>query len=174
MRMAVSAGGGSVRDLAARQRTRHGATDRVCTDQLLDAAGHQVHIKPLRAAVGGLEACVVPLADGTFRFICDDGASPGEPDDVACLEEPRQFRVSFRLAHELAHTVLGRMSFGARRDDHSSSATEARCDEFAILFLVDSQEALTAVRSGELAIEALAKRLNVPHRLVRAAAAATG
>lgn len=169
--MALSTSSRSVGELAARQRTRHGATDRVYTDQLLDAAGHQVHIRPLRAAVGGLEACVVPLADGTFRFICDDAASPGEPDDVACLEEPRQFRISFRLAHELAHTVLGRMSFGARRDGHSFSATEARCDEFATLFLVGPQDALAALHAGELAIEALARGLNVPDRLVREAAA---
>lgn len=62
------------------------------------AAGHQVQLKKLRAAEGGLEACVVPLQDGTYRFVCDDAPSPDDPQDVSSVRGPRQFRVSFRRA----------------------------------------------------------------------------
>lgn len=156
--------------VAERERIRHGARGRVRTDELLSAAGYEVQIKKLRAAEGGLEACVLPLNDRSYRFVCDDAASPDEPEDVASLHDPRQFRVSFRLAHELAHTALGIMAFGPRRGSHAASAVEARCDEFAVLFLVGRTEARHAVDRGELAVQSLAQGLNVPPRLVRIAA----
>ncbi len=167
----ATAVGESVAAVAARYRIRHGVSGRVRTDELLRASGHEVYIKPLRAAHGGLEACVVPLPSGGYRFVCDDSASPGQPDDVAQLDDPRQFRISFRLAHELAHTALDCMSFGRRRAAHSC-ATEARCDAFAVLFLVDRVEALTAVNDGEAAVRALAQELNVPPSVVKFAASA--
>jgi hypothetical protein len=150
----------------------HGAAGRVFTDKLLRDRGHEVQIKKLRAAKGGLEACVVPLPTGSYRFVCDDDPSPDEPDEVALLDDPRQFRVSFRLAHELAHTALGCMTFGARRGAHVASATEARCDAFAVLFLVDSVAALAAVNEGDAAARTLANSLNVPVSVVAAAASA--
>jgi hypothetical protein len=164
----------SIAAIAAHYRTAYGVEGQVRTDEVLRANGHDVNIKPLRAERGGLEACVVPLSDGTYRFVCDDRAAPGEPDDVADVGNPRQFRISFRLAHELAHTALRCMSFGTRRGSHSSSAIEARCDAFAVLFLVERDEALVAVTEGEGAVQGLARRLNIPPSVVRAAASATG
>ena len=156
--------------LADQERKRYGVGGGVRTDELLRAAGHEVQIKKLRAAAGGLEACVLPLGGGRHRFVCDDDASPGEPEEVERLRTPRQFRVSFRLAHELAHTVLDSMadatSFGAR----STSAIETRCDEFAALFLVGQAEARRAVDRGNPVVEALARGLDVPQYLVRIAA----
>jgi hypothetical protein len=155
------------------QRKRHGATGRVRTEALLRAAGHAVDIKTLRAAEGGLEACVIPLTADTYRFVCDDAAAPDEPDDVAGLAYPTQFRVSFRLAHELAHTTLGgRMAFASRHGAGAASAAEARCDGFAVLFLVDRADARRAVGEGEVAVRTFAQQLNVPPRFVRLAAAA--
>ena len=153
------------------QRIQHGVSGRIRTDEVLRAAGHEVHIKKLRAAENGLEACVVPLANGRYRFVCDDAASPDEPEDIASLLDPRQFRVSFRLAHELAHTVLGLMTFGARPGrSHGPSGAEGRCDMFAALFLVDPAEARQAVNTGELVVRRLANLLDVPTRLVQTAA----
>jgi hypothetical protein len=162
--------GSSILDVVDRERMRHGVSGRVRTDEVLRAAGHQVHIKTLRAAEGGLEACVLPLTDGRYRFVCDDAASPDEPPDIAGLHDPRQFRVSFRLAHELAHTALGLVAFGTHRGSHATSAVEARCDEFAALFLVDRAAARHAVNTGELVLQAFASELDLPPRLVRDAA----
>jgi hypothetical protein len=156
------------------QRRRLGAGDRVGIESLLRAAGHQVEIKTLRAAEGGLEACVMPLKRGNYRFVCDDAPAPDEPDDIACLPDPRQFRVSFRLAHELAHTALGgHMAFASRHGAGASSAGEARCDGFAVLFLVDRVEAREATDESDVVVRSLAQRLNVPPRLVRLAATCT-
>lgn len=168
----LARGRSSIPVLADRARRRHGASGRVRTDEVLRAAGHQVQLKKLRAAEGGLEACVVPLRDGSYRFVCDDAASPDDPRDVASLHDPRQFRISFRLAHELAHTALGLMDFGTRRGSHATSAVEARCDQFAVLFLVDRADARHAVDNGERAVQSLAQRLDVPPRLVELAATA--
>jgi hypothetical protein len=157
--------------VADRERRRHRTAGRVRMEALLRDAGHEVEIKTLRAAAGGLEACVIPLTGGSYRFVCDDAASPDEPDDVAGLADPRQFRVSFRLAHELAHTALGgRMAFASRRGS-AASATEARCDGFAVLFLVDRAEARHAVEESAVLVRSLARRLNVPRRFVGLAAA---
>lgn len=156
------------------ERRRLGAGDRVGTEALLRAAGHQVEIKTLRAAEGGLEACVMPLKRGNYRFVCDDAPAPDEPDDIACLPDPRSFRVSFRLAHELAHTALGgHMAFAARQGAGASAAAEARCDGFAVLFLVDRTAAREAADEGDVVVRSLAQRLNVPPRLVRLAAKCT-
>lgn len=159
--------------IADGERARHGASGQVRTDEILRSAGHQVQLKTLRAAQGGLEACVLPLQDGTYRFVCDGDASPYDPPDIEGVHDPRQFRVSFRLAHELAHTVLGLMHFGARRSSHAASATEIRCDEFAVLFLIERAGARHAVDEGEPAVQSLAHRLNVPPRLVEQAARST-
>jgi hypothetical protein len=168
--MAYAAINPAIAITAARERRRHGANGEVRTQELLCARGHQVEIKTLRAAEGGLEACVVPLNAGRYRFVCDDAAGPAEPMAVGGLRDPRQFRVSFRLAHELAHTTLGRMTFGSRRGDHASSAVEVRCDEFAVLFLVDPSEALEAVEHGDAAVHSFAQHVNVPPDFVRIAA----
>jgi len=175
MRMADPSvvGSDSIAATAAHYRTAYGVEGQVRTDEVLRANGHDVAIKPLRAEQGGLEACVVPLPDGTYRFVCDDRAAPGEPNDVACVGDPRQFRISFRLAHELAHTALGCMSFGTRRGSHSSSAVEARCDAFAVFFLVERDEAQSVVKKGEGAVQSLARQLNIPPRVIRAAASTT-
>jgi hypothetical protein len=155
------------------QRRRHRAAGHVRTAALLRAAGHEVNIKTLRAAEGGLEACVVPLTADTYRFVCDDAPAPDEPDDVAGLAQPTQFRVSFRLAHELAHTALGgRMAFASRHGEGAASAAEARCDGFAVLFLVDRADAQRAVGDSDRAVRTLAQQLNVPPRLVELAATA--
>lgn len=154
---------------AESERERHGARGRVRTEALLRAAGHQVEIKTLRAAGGGLEACVIPLKAGTYRFVCDDAAAPDEPVDVGRLPDPKQFRVAFRLAHELAHTAMGgRMAFASRGG--AASAVEARCDGFAVLFLVDRAAARHAVDESEVVARSLARRLNVPSWFVRLAA----
>jgi len=159
--------------VADAQRKRHRAEGRIQTETLLRDAGHQVTIKTLRAAEGGLEACVIPLRAGTYRFVCDDAPTPDEPDEVAALASPTQFRVSFRLAHELAHTALGgRMGFASRHGSGPASKAEARCDGFAVLFLVDRTEARRAVIESDVAVRTLAQELNVPPNLVHLAASA--
>jgi hypothetical protein len=130
-----------------------------------------VQVKRLRATEAGLEACVVPRGNGTYRFVCDDEAAPNEPDDVRSLDDPRQYRISFRLAHELAHAMLDCVAFGERRDAHSARAIEARCDSFAAVFLVGAEEACRIVGQGREAVSELARTLDVPPALVYEAAA---
>jgi|SRR5579884_377369 len=170
--MRIDSGGPPLRGISESLRARYGASGPPCTDALLRAAGHEVRIKVLRAAQGGLEACVIPLPNGTFRFVCDDQAAPGEPPDLGLLQDPRRFRISFRLAHELAHVAFSCVSFGMVRGPHNASPIEARCDAFAALFLVGASDALAAVDAGEAAVRSLAHQLDVPPRIIREAALA--
>lgn len=160
--------------LARRERERHRLVGTVDVESILRALGHTVQVKHLRASVGGLEACVVPLSSGAFAFTCDDAPTPSEAPEVADLPDARRFRVSFRLAHEYAHTLLAPAGRGLRAQHKTDSLEEAACDAFAALLLCDGNDALRATRSGPAESTQLCQRLNVAEPVVRLAAQVAG
>jgi Zn-dependent peptidase ImmA (M78 family) len=62
------------------------------------------------------------------------------------------------------------MAFASRHGGDAATTAEARCDGFAVLFLVDTAEAREAVEECDLAVRSLAQLLNVPQRFVELAA----
>lgn len=132
----------------------------------LRALGHDVRIKPLRAAEGGLEAVTARKPDGTFRFVCDPAGEWPSPGDVPY---PEAHRISFRLAHEYAHVLLDE-GFAPMRRFHRHELTEEACDRLATLLLCDPKEAARAMSSGPEATREYCRKRNVPTTLAVAAA----
>lgn len=134
--------------------------------QHLRALGHDVKIKPLRAAKGGLEAVTAPKPDGTFRFVCDPA---GEWPSAGEVPSPEAHRISFRLAHEYAHVLMDD-GFASIRRFHRHEPTEEACDRLATLLLCDPKEAAQAVEFGPEATSDYCRERNVPTKLAVAAA----
>lgn len=155
--------------LARHHRQALGLVGRVDVRSLLLELGHQVEIKRLRAAIGGLEACVIPLGSGMYRFVCDVEPSPADHPDVETLPDQRLFRQSFRLAHEYAHTVLS--PSGRLRVHHHVDVGEERCcDAFAAVLLCDGLGAVRASRGSADDARRFAVTCNVAPAIVHLAA----
>ena len=85
-------------------------------------AGWEVHLRPLRALEGGVEAYTVPSEKCGFTFVVDPRVT-----DTATVE--------FRLAHEVGHTLFYRPGHPPTRSRPPSLAEEAFCDAFAAALL---------------------------------------
>jgi hypothetical protein len=90
-------------------------------DELALILGIPIHYEPLEAESGGLEALLVPSSQTRFMIICDPWTLEASPE-----------RCSFRIAHEIAHTLFYDWTQSPpRRSRPSSNAEEWFCDAFA-------------------------------------------
>jgi hypothetical protein len=112
--------------------TDHQPLDSRRLTAFLEALGHEVVVKSLRAASGGLEACVVPLDSQRLRFVCDPDPSPGDPRWLSEAPDSQDRRMAFRLAHEYAHTRLAR---AASNEWRHTDAEELSCDVYACILI---------------------------------------
>ncbi|HSO96898.1 MAG TPA: hypothetical protein VLV81_12760 [Acidimicrobiia bacterium] len=95
----------------------------------------RVSFKALSAERGGLEAALVPDVDGPFEIICDPWVDPHNEQGL-----------SFRIAHELAHTLFYDWSLTPPRRLVTDSVKEEEfCDDFACRLLGVEMAAPTAV-----------------------------
>lgn len=148
------------------------------TDGIVDvwagvrSRGWVVEVRPLRAAVGGLQACVLPSRKSQFVVWVDDRPSPAERAEVGSDERgPQAPLARFRLAHELGHTLFYRPGTPPTRRAEPRASEEAFCDLFAAALLVGPVQARTAAKAGAESVRALAERRRVPLRAVWVAAA---
>lgn len=112
----------------------------------------RVELRELRAAHGGLQACLVPLDDGTFSVAVDDRPSPSELHDPTSVCRGRRAPlVRFRLAHELAHAFHYLPGTPPVRRGPPAPSEESWCDLVASLLLVPPDVTSPAVSLPELA-----------------------
>lgn len=118
----------------------------------LERLGWHIEVRELRAAHGGLQACLVPLDDGTFSVAVDDRPSPSELHDPASVGRGRRAPlVRFRLAHELAHAFHYLPGKPPVRRAPAGPSEELWCDFVASLLLVPMHVTSTVVNMTELA-----------------------
>jgi hypothetical protein len=93
--------------------------------------GWRAEITTLRAAEGGIEACTVPSSDHGFHFMVDDRMA-GHPESGSGEQSPL---ATFRLAHEVGHTLFYRQGSPPSRSLPPTPEEERFCDAFALALL---------------------------------------
>lgn len=97
----------------------------------------RVSFKTLNAEGGGLEAALVPDVHGPFEIVCDPWIDAGN-----------DHRLSFRIAHELAHTLFYDWSLTPPQRLVADSVEEEQfCDDFA-RYLLDIDESSRATKTA--------------------------
>lgn len=118
----------------------------------LERLGWRVELRELRAAQGGVQACLIPMDDGTFCVAVDDHPSPSELNDPGSARRgPGAPLVRFRLAHELAHTFHYLPGSPPVRRGPAMPSEESWCDLVASLLLVSEGMTTAGSNPPELA-----------------------
>ena len=107
-------------------------------DGFCATAGVTVARRPLRAAVGGIEATLTPRDGDRFSVVVDPEPAGGwQRIHVPLRGDLARHRYRFRLAHELAHTLFYDRSHGRpRRRFPVTAAEEVFCDRYARALLL--------------------------------------
>lgn len=116
--------------------------------------GWRVEHRRLRAADGGLRACLIPSGRNQFSIFVDPSPMPTEQ-----AESPLAV-VAYRIAHELGHTLFYDRGAPPRRLVPYQVAEESFCDDFAACLLVPPAIAVRAATPQRVC--ALASRYGAP------------
>jgi hypothetical protein len=100
-------------------------------DSHIAALGWRVERQKLAAHAGGLQALLIPLLYGGFRFVIDPDPAPAQ----AAAGVPESVIFSWRLAHEYAHTFFYGRRAVPRRPSTPTRGEELFCDAFANVLL---------------------------------------
>lgn len=96
-------------------------------DEFLRSRGWPVSTRRLDAAVGGLQALLLPRREGGFAVVVDPDPTP---EQIAAGLDGQAVR-SWRVAHEYAHTFFYEPTVVPSRRRPASRAEELFCDRFA-------------------------------------------
>lgn len=118
------------------------------------AAGWRVEHRRLRAAEGGLRACLIPSRRNQFSIFVDPSPMPTEQSESSGAV------TAYRLAHELGHTLFYDRGAPPRRMVAYQQSEEGFCDDFAACLLVPPLVARMA--SSPQRIQAIASRYRAP------------